>query len=424
MVLTNGVNSSQPETDSDEAATKRWRRTLQAIWFSNFVTCTGLMAVIPYLTYFVEDLGVTDPVRRNVWAGILVGAAPIPAALLGPFWGGLGDRFGRKAMVIRALLAVVVFVGLIGFAQNVYQVLILRILQGCFAGFMPASITLVSLLAPASEQGRVSGVLQSSHPAGAAAGFVLGGLVSSLLETRWIFPICSALTLCGLLAVLAFTREVHGDRKAAPGSAATVLKSILRDGRTVMRNRRLTRLLAGVIVVRGAISTVDPQYARWVESLGGEEIAAGTVMGLSALSLLIFMPYWGRLSDRKDPSTVFALCSVGSAASLAAESVAPSLPVLAILHASTGAFLAGVFPAAYAMAGREIARENRGSAMGVVFMGLALSHALGATFGGKAVTVLGFPTLFVSIASVTAVVGIVTQLTRSRVAAAEEPFRV
>lgn len=408
------MSVSEPTDIQD--ANPHWRRTLWAVWFSNFVTCTGLMAVIPYLTFFVEDLGITDPVRRNMWAGILVGAAPIPAALLGPIWGGLGDRFGRKAMVVRALLAVIVFVGLIGLAQNVWQVLVLRILQGCFAGFMPASITLVSLYAPVGQQGRISGLLQSAHPGGAAAGFLLGGVVSGYLETRYIFPICSALTFMGLIAILVFSREVKAERSAR-GSARSILRDIAADCRAVLGNPNLMRLLLGVIVVRGMVSTVDPQYARWVEEVGGAQLAAGLIMGTGALALLVFMPFWGRLSDHRNPSSVFALCSVGTAASFVAEAFAPSLIMLGVIHAFTGAFLAGVFPAAYAMAGREISQSRRGSAMGIVFLGLALSHALGATFGGVAVSAMGFPALFVTIAAATVVVGVIVQMTRPRPAA-------
>ena len=70
-----------------------------------------------------------------VWTGpvgVIVAAAPLPAAFMGPIWGSLGDRIGRKPMMVRANLAIAVFVGCMGLVGGPWQLVALRLGQGVF----------------------------------------------------------------------------------------------------------------------------------------------------------------------------------------------------------------------------------------------------------------------------------------------------
>ena len=84
-------------------------RNFPVVWVSNFVTAAGMTAFLPQFPLYLQEMGVEDPAAVRVWAGVLVGAAPLPAAFMGPVWGALGDRIGRKLMMVRAQLAIVVF---------------------------------------------------------------------------------------------------------------------------------------------------------------------------------------------------------------------------------------------------------------------------------------------------------------------------
>ncbi|HMS16948.1 MAG TPA: MFS transporter, partial [Planctomycetota bacterium] len=70
---------------------------------------------------------------------------------------------------------------------------------------------------------------------------------------------------------------------------------------------------------------------------------------------------------------------------------AQSFLLLRLLH---GFLMSGIMPAAYAMAVRETEPEQRGQAIGTVFMGLVLAHGLGSALGGPLLNVFGFRTLF------------------------------
>ena len=78
-------------------------------------------------------------------------------------------------MLLRANLAIVVFVGLMSLATSPFTLLALRLIQGIFSGFIAPSLTLVSVQTPADRQGRVAGLLHTSFLAG---GVLIGSLAS------------------------------------------------------------------------------------------------------------------------------------------------------------------------------------------------------------------------------------------------------
>src|SRR5204863_7634266 len=78
------------------------------------------------------------------WSGALVTSTGVSLAIFSPIWGALADRYGRKVMVLRALLVGGLIIALMGLVQNVGQFLVLRILQGMFTGTIAAATALLA----------------------------------------------------------------------------------------------------------------------------------------------------------------------------------------------------------------------------------------------------------------------------------------
>src|SRR6266545_8429424 len=100
------------------------------------------------LPLYVQELGVTNPAEIAVWSGVLLAVTPGVSGLLGPFWGRLADRVGRKLMLIRSLAGFVVIIALMGLVTSVYQLFIARMLQGVFAGFSVVAVALKKISCP------------------------------------------------------------------------------------------------------------------------------------------------------------------------------------------------------------------------------------------------------------------------------------
>lgn len=366
-----------------------WKRSLITLWFAVWVTATGMWAMVPFLTYIVEDLGITDPVTRNIWTGVLVAAAPVMAALMGPVWGGIGDRYSRKAMVLRGVGAIALFVGLMSFVRTPWELLGLRLLQGLFSGYVPPSITLVSVQAPVNRQGVVAGLLQSAMHAGAVSGYAMGGIIAASGDMADVFPICAGLAVAGFLAVLLWVREEPRpttSRFSLPGA----VRALREDLRYVMGLRSLVKLLLLVVVVRALVASVNPSFARYVEEVGGERAGVGWLFSAEALVLLLAAPLWGRMVEGTGPRRVFSLCALGLGLSYGAQAMVTSYGALLGCRLVAGVAAGGIMPACYAMSMRESHRDRRGSATGVVFMAMALSHAGGAALGGPLLNVLDY----------------------------------
>lgn len=367
-----------------------WKRTLAALWFAVFVTASGMWAMVPFLTYFVEELGVRDAAVRNLWTGVLVAAAPVVAAFMGPVWGGLGDRYSRKAMVLRGVGAITIFVGLMALVRTPWELLGLRILQGLFSGYVPPSITLVSVQAPLERQGRVAGLVQSAMHGGAVSGFALGGLIAGTGSMRSVFPICSALSLVGLLVVAFFVREGPlPERRSSERGPRAIFRGLSSDWRAAVALKPLMRLLAYVAVARLLVSSVNPSFARYVEALGGDKHDVGWLFSAEAAVLFAFTSIWGRVLESIGPRRVFAICACGLGVSFLGQAWASSYGELLGWRLVTGAAAGGVAPSCYAMAMRESAPHRRGSITGIVFMVLALAHSGGAALGGPLLNALG-----------------------------------
>lgn len=120
-----------------------WKYNLYIIWVGQFIAMMGMSMVVPFLPLYIRELGLKDPQQIAKWSGFVFSGPFLFSFVLVPVWGFLGDKYGRKLMVVRALIGLAIAQVLIGLSQNVYHLLIGRIIQGMVSGFVPASMALV-----------------------------------------------------------------------------------------------------------------------------------------------------------------------------------------------------------------------------------------------------------------------------------------
>ncbi len=158
----------------------------------------------PFIPLYVRDLGVTDLAEAAFWSGLVVGIGPLCGALMGPFWGALADRYGRKPMVLRALLMISVMQTAIAFAPDVHWLVGLRVVMGLFAGFTPMAMALAISLGPRERMAHAVGLVQAATFLPLAIGPAIGGLISDAFGLRANFLLTGVILLvpAGLLYLL------------------------------------------------------------------------------------------------------------------------------------------------------------------------------------------------------------------------------
>src|SRR5919199_3228545 len=132
----------------------------------------------------------------------VVTAYVVAAAAATPLWGKLGDRLGRKRMLELALAAFVTASALCGAAQDITQLIVLRLVQGTTAGgLMALAMGCVGDLVSPPERGRYQGYIAATFAVATIVGPLLGGALVQGPGWRWVFfvnlPI-GVLALAGL----------------------------------------------------------------------------------------------------------------------------------------------------------------------------------------------------------------------------------
>ena len=232
---------------------EQWRRNLYILWGAVFLLMAAMTSVIPFLPLHIEqNMGIQSEDMIATWAGLIFGANFFTAFLFSPFWGNMADKYGRKLMILRSGFGMAIVITLMGLATNVYQLLLLRLLNGVIAGFNPAAIALVATNTPKERVGFALGTLQSGAVAGSIIGPLLGGLLAEYIGFRQIFLYTGILILISTFIVLFFVKE-----EFMP-SAKAQEKSFVKDFNTIIGTQPLLALFGVSFLVQFAALNVMP----------------------------------------------------------------------------------------------------------------------------------------------------------------------
>ena len=183
------------------------------------------------------------------------------SAFMQPLWGILGDRYGRKLMIVRAMLGLSLAHFLMGFAQNAPQFLFFRIFQGLLSGFIAPSLALLASCTPLGKVGYSLGTLQSALISSLVLGPLFGGVAIHFMGCRPIFFGTGFFCLCGAIIVYLFVGEEF---------VATVSekKSQLKENFSqIFHLSELRSLFFLLILVQFSIFSVAPFITLYVEYL-------------------------------------------------------------------------------------------------------------------------------------------------------------
>ena len=116
--------------------------------------------------------------------------------LTAPYWGKRGGHIGYKKTLAITLLGTGISYAPQGLVTQVYQLLILRFVQGLFVGgVLPALYTLTSLNTPEERRGGIMGITRSGLLLGNVIGPISGGVLAASLGMRPLFFFTAALLI-------------------------------------------------------------------------------------------------------------------------------------------------------------------------------------------------------------------------------------
>jgi DHA1 family multidrug resistance protein-like MFS transporter len=386
-----------------------WKRNLYVIWAAELAAIAGFSVVMPFLPYFVQELGITELHQVELWSGILFASQAVTMALFAPIWGSLADRYGRKLMVQRAMFGGAVILSAMGFVQNVYQLAILRAIQGVLTGTVPAATTLVASSSPRNQSGYALGLLQTAVWAGASVGPLLGGLVADTWGYRAAFWVTGGLLFVAGLMVWRFVEEdftpPRRDRDKPDSGLWYGLK-------LVVSNRGLRSVFSIRVIVRLALRTLGPILPLFIQSLvpTSTRVAslAGLVSGVSAATSAVGAVTLGRASDRLGYRRVLLVCC-GLTSILYVPQFFVTAPwQLIILQAAVGLVISGVLASISALLANLAPEGRQGAVYGVDTSAVSLANAIGPMLGAVVAASLGLRAPFLLASGALAVAAVLT----------------
>lgn len=123
------------------------------LWAGQFVNTTGLMMLVPIMPFYLEAMGTSGMAETQTWAGMAIAAPALALTFTTPRWGRLGDRIGRKWMVVRALLGLAGAMVVMAAAATPLMLVAGRLLQGTFGGVVEASAAFAGSTGSAAKRG-------------------------------------------------------------------------------------------------------------------------------------------------------------------------------------------------------------------------------------------------------------------------------
>ncbi len=338
-----------------------WRKNLYIIWSAQLIAMVGMSMVIPFLPLYVKDLGVTDITEVKRWSGLVVSGVFITAFIATPVWGWLGDRIGKKKMVLRAIFGLAVSQLLIGFSQDVVQLFIFRMVQGALSGFIAAALALVSSNTPKEKSGYAIGFLASSTAAGNLLGPFIGGLLADAFGYSSVFFITSGICAISGILVFVFVKEINGTRNK---------ESVIWDNYMfVFKNTRIKYAMLLLIISAAAISMIQPLFALFIERNLGTSVylatITGSIFGVVGLFQVISSSFWGKLNDKREIRKNLAWAMVGAGAGYALHVITTGVWELIPIRALLGLCIGGVMPSLFSFINKCIPDHRKGGVMGI-----------------------------------------------------------
>ena len=386
-----------PETTEAPAY---WKRNLLVSSLGAFTTVIGMTLVLPILPLYVKDLGASSTAQIATFSGLAYAGTFLTAGLTAPLWGHLGDKYGRKSMLVRASLGMAVAMSLIGMAQNVWQLVALRLLAGLLSGYASGATILVAAQAPRHRSAWALGMLSSAIMAGNVAGPLLGGALSQAFGVKHAFFAVGALIFVAFLGTAFLLKEAPREQRAAKRTAP-------RQSFGQLPHKPVVLCLLGLsTLLMFATMSAEPIITVHVQKLGGGSaqvaMLSALVFSLTALGTVISGPWLGRLADRHGHLKILAWCLAATTVLLVLQAVAGQLWLFAVLRFATGLALGGVTPSVVATIRRLVPDGSVGLVLGYNISAQYLGQVTGPIAAGALGGLAGTNSVFALTAVLTA----------------------
>lgn len=381
------------------------------MWFANFFVASSMTMVLPFLSLFIETFGDFSEAYVQKWSGWTFGITFVAAFLFAPIWGRVGDKYGRKKLLIFFATGLGLSIFLMGLSTSVWQLFILRLMMGIFTGFIPMSQALIATQTPEDVAGKVLGTLQTGSITGNLMGPMLGGVIADGLGYGATFQLTSVSVILSAIIVTFGVKELQLKTSSKESRKIYSSKEVILH---IVKHPVLLIVLLLSTLIQIAHFSVQPVLSLYVAEINGPANIAffsGIAFSAAGLGNLLFTRQLGKLGDRIGyVKILITLLFVAGIVYLPAAFVT-NIWQLVTIRFLLGITIGGIVPLRVAYIRNEAPLSMQGEVLGYNTSLRFLGNIIGPALGGMLAGVYGFSAVFYVTSALLIISGIIMLVT-------------
>lgn len=348
-----------------------------------------LAALLAELAYAILNLSampvyVKYSLNQGAMLGIIISTFLLTEAVSRPAFGALGDKIGRKPLLLAGPILTAVTAYLTAHTHSVAWLIGLRVIDGFGSGALwPTAYATIGDIVEEEHTSAAMSLLNVTYMGGLALAFVMGGFVNQVFHstTASFYLVAVMLILAAVVLMISFPgkiekRGMHHKTHTAEEHAPVKLGTLLRSFREVPD---MVVLACVSFLGMGMLTPIVKLYG--LEHLHLTETQFGIAVAPIAVMMGVLAVPLGRFSDRYGKN--MTLCWSLFACSLAMFGIAlfRNWAVAGIAGILIGIGFTAAFPAWNALVVSATSAERRGEVLGAVGMAQGLAAIAGAVVG-------------------------------------------
>ena len=367
---------------------------LAAVLLTVFVNMMGLSIIFPLLPLWAQKFGAgPDEV------GLLVSIFAVGQFLFAFVWGWVSDHWGRRPVILLALVGTLASFLLMVFTDSLLWLFIARAIAGAMGGSFGVAQAYVTDVTAPENRARAMGWFSAAF----SLGFVLGPAIGGLLagsdaanpDFRSPFIAGAAISAVALVLGLVFLREpaAHGEDEL-PHSFLGHLKSVA----GAFANREVALPIMLLTILSFVLGGVEASFALWTErqyQWGPRE--NGFLFAYIGLVLVIVQGgLVGRATAWLGERRLILAAGLAAAIGMALFPLAIEVWVMIVGSGLLAAGIGFAEPALNSILSHAVPARRRGAVMGAAASSRGLGMIFGPTLAGLAFVAYGRHAPFVA----------------------------
>jgi MFS family permease len=349
------------------------------------------MLLVPIMPFYLEQLGTSSLAESQTWAGVAIAAPALVLIIATPVWGRVGDRFGRKWMIVRSLLGLALAMVVMSMAATPIMLVAGRLLQGMFGGVVEAATAFAASTGTTEKRGSSLGRSFSATAAGALAGPIAGGLLVDRGGLRELMLMIALAAILLAMCCAVGLREPERHSVCAESDGNHTRRS--RPRTSAMRVPAAGPLALAAVASYFGIYGLIPIFAEHVRGVVVEQGTASTWVGVLHSVMwsgaLVGSFWWGKHNEiSQRPLRSFAIAAGGCSVSIAVLGL-PLDPIALIpIRLVQGFCFAALAQSLFLHFSNHAPDEKTGSFVGAANSFLLIGQSAGPLLAGPMVALM------------------------------------